>query len=458
MKKIRLGLICGGKSAEHAVSLMSAQAIWEHLDREKYDPFLIYISRAGEWTLPATGSFQEQELKKERFRSFLPWSSGLAEAVDADIYFPVLHGPNGEDGRIQGLFEMAGKPFVGAGSFASQLAMDKVAAKMLFAQAGLRQAPFLFFSENIREQIAELAAKKLGFPVFVKPCSLGSSVGIRKARDESELLAAADIAFGYDRKIVVEKAVAMRELEVSVMGNDEILVSAPGELLPSREFYDYADKYLDGKTQFRIPAQLGEEIEARVRRTAHKAYRALFVNGYARVDLFLENGSQEVLVNEINTIPGFTTISMFPKLWQAQGIPFAQLLDRLIAYGFDPETGRLEQRQICPLTEGDEADHCLAADVHLTADGRFLYASVRGVPGIIRYAITPDGLLERRESLPCGADAVRNFCLESSGRFLLLADQRADEVRLFDVRHEGGGWSDCLDCVHIPSPVCVIEA
>ncbi len=342
MKKVRIGLIFGGKSAEHAVSLMSAKSIWENLDRNKYEPFLIYINRAGEWTLTENAGFKEDELKREEFLPFMPWSSSLIEAQDADIYFPVLHGPNGEDGRIQGLFEMAGRPFVGAGSLASQLALDKVASKMLFAQAGLPQAPFLHFGENIHEQIAELVHKKLGYPVFVKPSALGSSVGIRKAKNEGALLAAADIAFSYDNKIVVEKAIAMRELEVSVMGNEEILVSAPGELLPAHEFYDYEDKYLGGKTQFRIPVKLGEPTEARVKKTAHKAYRALFLNGYARVDLFLENGSNEVLVNEINTIPGFTTISMFPKLWEAQGIPFPKLLDRLIEYGFDHFARRKE--------------------------------------------------------------------------------------------------------------------
>ena len=272
----------------------------------------------------------------------MPWSSDWAGVLDADIYFPVLHGPNGEDGRIQGLFELAGKPFVGAGSFASQLAMDKVVSKMLFAQAGLKQAPFLYFSENNQEQIGELVEKKLSFPVFVKPCSLGSSVGIRKAKDRKELLAAADFAFGYDNKIIVEKAIEMRELEVSVMGNDEIMVSSPGELLPSHEFYDYADKYLDGKTQFRIPVRLDDEVEARVNKTAQKAYRTLFLNGFARVDLFLEKASNEVLINEANTIPGFTAISMFPKLWQAQGISFAELLDRLIAYGFEYFSKRKE--------------------------------------------------------------------------------------------------------------------
>jgi D-alanine-D-alanine ligase len=335
MKKTKVGLIFGGKSAEHSVSLMSAAAIYQHLDRERYEPSLIYINRAGEWCLTRNTGFKEEEYKKEKFHSFLPWSAEWAGAMEADIYFPVLHGPNGEDGRIQGLFELAGKPFVGADSLSSQLAMDKIVAKMLFARADLKMADHLCFTVNNHEQINELVGKKLSFPVFVKPCSLGSSVGISKAKDVKELSAAVDLAFSYDNKIVIEKAIAMRELEVSVMGNDEVLVSSPGEVLPAKEFYDYADKYLDGKTQFRIPVQLGDEVEARVKKTALKAYRALFLNGYARIDLFLEKGSNEVLVNEANTIPGFTAISMFPKLWQAQGISFSLLLDRLIDYGFD---------------------------------------------------------------------------------------------------------------------------
>jgi D-alanine-D-alanine ligase len=334
MKKVKVGLIFGGRSAEHAVSLMSANSIWENLDKERYEPLLIYISRAGEWCLTGITSFKEEELKKEKFHSFMPWSADWAGDLEADIYFPVLHGPNGEDGRIQGLFELAGKPFVGADSLSSQLAMDKIVSKGLFARAGLAMADYLYFSENNHEQISELVSKKLTFPVFVKPCSLGSSVGISKAGNEKELLAAADLAFGYDNKVVVEKAVEMREIEVSVMGNEEIMVSSPGELLPSKEFYDYEDKYLKGETQFRIPVNLGAELETKVIKTATKAYRSLFLNGYARVDLFLEKQSNAVLVNEINTIPGFTAISMFPKLWQAQGISFSELLDRLIAYGF----------------------------------------------------------------------------------------------------------------------------
>ena len=335
MKKVKVGLIFGGRSAEHAVSLNSAAAIYEHLDKERYEPFLIYINRAGEWCLTGNTSFKEEELKKEKFHSFMPWSAEWTGDMDVDIYFPVLHGPNGEDGRIQGLFELAGKPFVGADSFSSQLAMDKIVSKVLFARAGLEMADYLYFTENNHEQISELVSKKLPFPVFVKPCSLGSSVGISKARDKKELLAAVELAFSYDNKIVVEKAIAMRELEVSVMGNDEIMVSSPGELLPSKEFYDYEDKYLKGETQFRIPVRLGDELEAKVKKIAHKAFRSLFLNGYARVDLFLEKQSNAVLINEINTIPGFTAISMFPKLWQAQGISFTELLGHLIAYGFE---------------------------------------------------------------------------------------------------------------------------
>ena len=335
MKKIKVGIVFGGKSAEHSVSLMSAKAIWENLDKERYEPVLIYINRAGEWCLTTNTSFDEKAYANENFKSIIPWTAHGAGELDVDIYFPMLHGPNGEDGRIQGLFELAGKPFVGADSFSSQLAMDKIVSKILFARADLKMADYLYFTVNNHEQISELVSKKLSFPVFVKPCSMGSSVGIGKVRDEKELLTAVDLAFSYDNKILIEKAIVMREIEVSIMGNDEVLVSSPGELLPANEFYDYEDKYLKGETKFSIPVRLGEELEAKIKKTAHKAYRCLFLNGYARVDLFLVNGTDDIYINEINTIPGFTTISMFPKLWQAQGITFSQLLDRLIDYGFE---------------------------------------------------------------------------------------------------------------------------
>lgn len=333
--KIRVALIFGGKSAEHAISLRSAAAIHRNLDRAKFEPLLIYINRQGEWCLTADESFQEEAFGREDFHSFLPWDSSPQLPNSVDIYFPVLHGPNGEDGKIQGLFEMAGKPYVGANSFSSALAMDKVVSKLLFQREGLQVADSLFFEEKSLPGIAGQVRQRLGFPVFVKPCSLGSSVGVSRVLQESELADALALAFSYDSKILVEKAIAMRELEVSVMGNREVRVSRPGELIPFRDFYDYEDKYLLNKTRFHIPVELGQEKEAEVRAAAEKAYRSLFLNGYARVDLFLEKGSDRVLVNEINTIPGFTEISMFPKLWQAEGLSFRDLLTCLIDYGFE---------------------------------------------------------------------------------------------------------------------------
>jgi D-alanine-D-alanine ligase len=335
MSRTKVGLIFGGKSAEHAVSLKSAAAIYQHLDRTRFDPVLFYINRQGDWCLTENDRFAETGYREERFFSFVPWEATPSKRFEADIYFPVLHGPNGEDGRIQGIFEMAGKPFVGAGSLGSALAMDKVVSKLLFARAGLRVAEYLHFTENNFLQISELVNKKLAYPLFVKPCSLGSSVGISKIRQEAELKGAVDLAFSYDGKILIEQGIEMREFEVSVMGNKELKISKAGELIPFHEFYDYQDKYLLDKTRFYIPAQLPPETAKEIRHTAQKAFRTLFLNGMARVDLFLENETGEIFVNEINTIPGFTEISMFPKLWQVEGISFAQLITQLIDYGFD---------------------------------------------------------------------------------------------------------------------------
>jgi D-alanine-D-alanine ligase len=335
MSKTKVALIFGGKSAEHAVSLKSAAAIYEHLDRTRFEPVLIYINRRGDWCRTENDRFVEADYQGERFYPFVPWETEHPLRFAADIYFPVLHGPNGEDGRIQGIFEMAGKPFVGAGSLGSALAMDKVVSKILFASAGLRVGEYLYFTENNSQQISELVNKKLAYPLFVKPCSLGSSVGISKIRREAELKAAVDLAFSYDSKILVEQGIEMREIEVSVMGNRKLKISRPGELIPFHEFYDYQDKYLLDKTQFHIPAQLPPETVTEIRRTAQKAFRTLFLNGMARVDLFLEKGSGTIYINEINTIPGFTEISMFPKLWQVEGISFAQLVTQLIEYGLD---------------------------------------------------------------------------------------------------------------------------
>jgi D-alanine-D-alanine ligase len=336
-EKITVGILFGGQSAEHEVSLNSAKALFFHLDKSKFTPLLIYISREdGQWRRVDEKKLMEQggSPLPPGGHSFLPWLNCGVEPLAADIYFPMLHGPNGEDGKIQGLLELAGKPYVGANSVASVLAMDKVVAKILFQKAGLKVVDSLFFEANDYSRIKEAINQHLSYPVFIKPSFMGSSVGISKVKAESQLKAGLDLAFRYDRKVLVEKALDLREIEISVMGNDEIMVSRPGELIPNNEFYDYNDKYIDGKTTFYMPARLEPGVEESIRQAAGKAYKALFLNGMARVDIFIEKKSGDIYINEINTIPGFTEISMFPKLWSLQGISFTELITRLIDYGF----------------------------------------------------------------------------------------------------------------------------
>ncbi len=332
----KVAILFGGQSAEHEVSLKSAEALYNNLDKNKFTPLLIYISRQdGRWRVMDETSFIQKDFSSNTGYSFLPWINQSFDKIDADIYFPMLHGPNGEDGKIQALLELAGKPYVGANSVASVLAMDKVVAKILFQQAGLNIVDYLFFETNDFTRIKEAIASRFSYPVFIKPSFMGSSVGISKVKEEKQLKAALDLAFRYDRKILIEKALDAREIEISVMGNDEIMISQPGELIPHKEFYDYDEKYIDGKTTFHMPAQMEPDLEENLRQTAGKAYKALFLNGMSRVDLFVEKNTGKIYVNEINTIPGFTEISMFPKLWTLQGISFAELITRLIDYGFD---------------------------------------------------------------------------------------------------------------------------
>lgn len=334
-KKIKVGILFGGMSAEHEVSLKSGAALFKNIDREKFIPILIYIDKEGRWCRVDEATFTGGDFSKTQCQSFLPWLNDRLDAFEADIYFPILHGPNGEDGRIQGLFEMAGKPYVGAGSFSSALAMDKGAAKTMFRDAGLKTPDFLIFREKNIGKIKEQVSQRLPYPLFVKPNSLGSSVGISKVKQEAELETAVNLAFKYDSRIIIETGVDAREIEISVMGNDDIMVSAPGELIPANEFYDYEDKYLAGKTAFKIPVQLDEKVEEHIKEMAKDAFRALFLNGMSRIDFFIENKTGDVYINEINTIPGFTEISMFPKLWISQGISFTELITRLIDYGFE---------------------------------------------------------------------------------------------------------------------------
>lgn len=335
-KKITVGILFGGLSAEYEVSLKSTGALYTNLDKEKFSPILIYINKEGQWQVIDDETFIKKDFSPKNGNSFLPWQNETINRINADIYFPMLHGPNGEDGKIQSLLELAGKPYVGANSFTSGLAMDKVVSKILFKNSGLNVVDFLFFETNDFLHIKKRIAEKLNYPLFIKPSAMGSSVGITKITGEKELKSALERAFRYDRKIIVEKALEMiQEIEVSVMGNDEIKVSRPGELIPHNEFYDYNDKYINGKTTFYIPARLAAETEEEIRKIAEKAYKALFLNGMSRVDMFVEKKTKKIYVSEINTIPGFTEISMFPKLWKLEGISFTELIARLINYGFD---------------------------------------------------------------------------------------------------------------------------
>jgi D-alanine-D-alanine ligase len=348
MLKKKVALFFGGRSGEHVVSLRSAESIMQAIDGNRYEIIQVGITREGVWYC---GPDCWQALWKKQ----LPQLGNLAipstdhslpglmvqDSINSekwhyqqvDIAFPILHGPYGEDGTIQGLFEMANLPYVGSGVLSSSTAMDKVVMKLLFQQNGLPVAPFVFF---YRHQWAEnhgswliRVKQHLGFPCFVKPSNLGSSVGISKCKTEKNLNDAVEEALQYDDKVVIEKYIPGRELECSVLGDVDAEASRPGELIPSSEFYDYSAKYLDGHTELIIPAKLDKEIEKQVRDYSVLAFHAVEASGMARVDFFL-TPEGKVIVNEINTLPGFTSISMYPKLWDASGLPYRDLISRLI--------------------------------------------------------------------------------------------------------------------------------
>ncbi len=347
--KLKIGVLFGGRSAEHEVSIVSAASVINALDKSKYDVVPIGITKEGRW-LSAVNviqllrdkspieQFPEHVLLPDPRKQSLVNISGAfpQNAQKVDVIFPVIHGTFGEDGTIQGLFELADIPYVGAGVLGSAVGMDKVVAKQLLENAGIPVAKgisFLYSNYPLNEQqIIEEIERKLKYPCFVKPPNQGSSVGISKAHNRRELIAAIHLAGEYDRKILVEKAVSKpREIELSVMGNDEPLVSLPGEIIPSNEFYDYDAKYVDGKSDAHIPAKLPKALIKKLQQTALKAYTVLDCAGMARVD-FLVQKNGKIYLNEINTLPGFTSISMYPKLWEASGVPYSELLDRLIQY------------------------------------------------------------------------------------------------------------------------------
>jgi D-alanine-D-alanine ligase len=365
MKKITVALIYGGKSGEHEVSLRSAASVYQALDPEKYQVVPIGITKEGQWragTRLLAGEFQKileagervvlpAEPEQNCFLQFSPGQKSVEQEIRIDVAFPVLHGPFGEDGTIQGLLEMANLPYVGAGVLGSAAGMDKDVMKRLLLQAGLPTPAHIAFwdtqwsrePDEIRRRIEE----QLGYPCFVKPANLGSSVGISKAKNGEQLRAALDLAATFDRKIIVEQFINGREIECSVLGNEEPRASLPGEIIPSREFYDYESKYLDEKSELIIPAPLTPEQTRRVQELAVQTFLATECAGMARVDFFVEKTKGEVLVNEINTIPGFTSISMYPKLWEASGISYPQLIDRLIELALERHARRQSKKTSC---------------------------------------------------------------------------------------------------------------
>ena len=339
MSKLRVGVIFGGRSGEHEVSIASAASIFKHLDRSRYEPVPIRIEKDGRWALtskaPTAISAAEvlKQASTEALQTIEPTAAVSRSGID--VVFPVLHGTNGEDGTIQGLLELANVPYVGCGVLGSAAGMDKAVMKKLFTVSGLPVGPYLVALRHEWERdgasIRQRVRDELRYPVFVKPANLGSSVGISKAKADDEFNAAMELALQFDRKAVIEAAVPnAREIECAVLGNDYPEASLPGEVIPSREFYDYKAKYIDDNSKTIIPAPLGDVETAEIRRLSIAAFKAVECAGMARVDFLLSRDSGAMFLNEVNTIPGFTTISMYPKMWEATGLPYPQLLDRLI--------------------------------------------------------------------------------------------------------------------------------
>jgi D-alanine-D-alanine ligase len=369
VKRLRVGVLYGGRSGEHEVSLASAASVFANLDRTRYEPVPIRIEKDGRWALadkPPAVMIAGDVIEQARLEAARPAREGrevhfvarpseetilsidrprrtngdlpaaTVTGLALDVIFPMLHGPYGEDGTIQGLLELANVPYVGAGVLASAVGMDKAAMKVQFAGRGLPLCPYrVVLRHEWRADAGKVGAdleNALQYPMFVKPANLGSSVGISKVKTNADLAPAMELAGSFDRKIVVEAAVPnAREIECAVLGNDDPEASVPGEIIPSREFYDYEAKYLDEGSKAVIPADLPKKVADLVRRLSIEAFKAIDAAGMSRVDFLLERGSNKLFVNEVNTIPGFTTISMFAKLWAASGVEYPALLDRLIA-------------------------------------------------------------------------------------------------------------------------------
>jgi D-alanine-D-alanine ligase len=395
MKKLRVGVLFGGRSGEHEVSLLSAASVLSAIDKNKYEVVPIGITKEGRWLTSTSaelllkGEYRHDPYRARQLRagdpeatpgaavlargesvvvppvpgnehSLVPFQAernpaprGANHPIDVDVIFPVLHGTFGEDGTIQGLLELADIPYVGAGVLGSAAGMDKDLMKRLFRDAGLpivRHITVLRSEwEKEPKKVRRLVRKELKYPVFVKPANLGSSVGITKAREEDELGPAILEAARYDRKVILEQGVGgkkykAREIECSVLGNDEPQASVPGEVVPAKEFYDYAAKYLEEGSELIIPAKLSRRLRKQVQELAVGAFKAVDCAGLARVDFLLDPGTDNLYVNEINTMPGFTSISMYPKLWEASGLSYPKLIDRLIQLGLERHADKKRNR------------------------------------------------------------------------------------------------------------------
>ena len=343
---VRLALLFGGRSGEHAVSIVSAESVLAGLAQTPHRVTPVGIDRAGGWIVPCT----PDQLRSEQPPTPQPAPAAVRElGANCDIVFPLLHGPYGEDGTVQGLLEMAGIAYVGSGVLGSAAGMDKAVMKSVFELAGLKTAPWRLVRriewQNDRVGVLERLISALGLPQFVKPANLGSSVGISKADGRESLAAAIDLAATYDTRVVCEKAVVdAREIEIAVLGNHEPEISVAGEVFPAREFYDYAAKYEDSASRTQAPADLEPATARAVAAAARTAFLALDLAGLARVDFLLAAGSGDLYISEVNTMPGFTPISMYPKLWAESGLPFPELLNRLIELGLERASERRRLR------------------------------------------------------------------------------------------------------------------
>ena len=347
MAKLKLGVIFGGMSTEHDVSITSGTSVIKNLDKDKYEIYPIYIDKEGKW-YEYSKNIDEIDILQvgEEIEEKILIANPIEYLQECDVIFPVLHGLYGEDGTIQGMLELLKIPYIGCKVLGSSICMDKAYAKIIFDKAGINQAKYMYVKKEKEnfvyidkqfdekqcnlEEIAEITEKELDYPVFVKPSNSGSSVGIKKAHNKEELIEAIKYAGNFDSKILIEQNIEGREVECAVLGNDDVKASCVGEILPAEDFYTFDAKYKNAESRVVIPAEIPEYVSNEIRKTAVKAYKTADCKGLSRVDFFIENKTNKVIINEINTLPGFTQISMYPKLWESMGVSYAKLLDKLV--------------------------------------------------------------------------------------------------------------------------------